>query len=483
MRKLILLTTATFLLSTCARNPVTGKKELMLMSESQEIALGQEADPSIIAEYGLYDNATLQNFITAKGKEMAAISHRSNLPFQFKIVDSPVVNAFALPGGYVYFTRGIMAHFNNEAEFAGVLGHEIGHITARHGASQYSKQILAQVALIGGMVVSEDFRKFSDLASTGLGLLFLKFGRSDESESDEIGVVYSTNIGYNAHMMGDFFKTLEAIGTESGGSIPTFLSTHPDPGDRYNKVHETAVKYQKIRGVQAADLKVNRDSYLKMIDGIVYGEDPRQGFFENQHFYHPEMKFMFEVPKDWQLVNSASQVQMAPKDGKALMFLQLEESKTLDAAINDFVTRNKLTVEDKASVTVNGMPAMALYGTQTPDPQTGGEILKLMAYFIQYNGQIYKMVGLTVNTDFNIYFNNFQATMRSFNKLTDANKLNRQPDRIKIVPAKKTATFLQIMADNGMGADRMKELSLINAMAAGQTVEAGTLLKIIEKGK
>ncbi len=481
MRKLILLTTATFLLSTCARNPVTGKKEFMLMSESQEIALGQEADPSIIAEYGLYDNATLQNFITAKGKEMAAISHRSNLPFQFKIVDSPVVNAFALPGGYVYFTRGIMAHFNNEAEFAGVLGHEIGHITARHGASQYSKQILAQVALVGGMVVSEDFRKFSDLASTGLGLLFLKFGRGDESEADEIGVVYSTNIGYNAHMMGDFFRTLEAIGTESGSSIPTFLSTHPNPVDRFNKVHETAVKYQKIRGVQAADLKVNRDSYLKMIDGIVYGEDPRQGFFENQHFYHPEMKFMFEVPKDWQLVNSASQVQMAPKDGKALMFLQLEESKTLDAAITDVVSRNKLTVEDKASVTVNGIPAMALYGTQTPDPQTGGETLKLMAYFIQYNGQIYKMVGLTVNTDFNIYFNNFQATMRSFNKLTDASKLNRQPERIKIVPAKKTATFQQIVTDYGMEAKRMKELSLINAMEAGQTVEAGTLLKIIER--
>ena len=306
LQKWMLFFTTGMLLITCARNPVTGKKELMLMSEAQEIAIGKEADPSIVAEYGLYENITLQNFITAKGKEMAAISHRSNLPFQFKILDSPVVNAFALPGGYVYFTRGIMAHFNNEAEFAGVLGHEIGHITARHGASQYSKQILAQVALVGGMVVSEDFRKFSDLASTGLGLMFLKFGRSDESESDEIGVVYSTNVGYNAHMMGDFFKTLEAIGSESGGSIPTFLSTHPDPGDRYNKVHETAVKYQKIAGVQAADLKVNRDSYLKMIDGLIYGEDPRQGYVENQNFYHPEMKFTFNIPADWQVVNSPS---------------------------------------------------------------------------------------------------------------------------------------------------------------------------------
>ena len=282
-------------------------------------------------------------------------------------------------------------------------------------------------------------------------------------------------------MMGDFFKTLEAIGSESGGSIPTFLSTHPDPGDRYNKVHETAVKYQKIAGVQAADLKVNRDSYLKMIDGLIYGEDPRQGYVENQNFYHPEMKFAFNIPADWQVVNSPSQVQMAPKDGKALMFLQLEEAKTLDAAANDFVTRNKITVEDKANVNVNGLPAIALYGTQVPDPAVGGETLKLMTYLIQYNNQIYKMVGLSVNTDFNLYFNHFQTTMRSFNKLTDASKLNRLPERIKIIPAKKTATFQQIMTDNGMTAARMKELALINGMNASQTIEAGTLVKVLEK--
>ncbi|MBP9193145.1 MAG: peptidase M48, partial [Saprospiraceae bacterium] len=189
----------------------------------------------------------------------------------------------------------------------------------------------------------------------------------------------------------------------------------------------------------------------------------------------------FNIPADWQVVNSPSQVQMAPKDGKALMFLQLEEAKTLDAAANDFVTRNKITVEDKANVNVNGLPAIALYGTQVPDPAVGGETLKLMTYLIQYNNQIYKMVGLSVNTDFNLYFNHFQTTMRSFNKLTDASKLNRLPERIKIIPAKKTATFQQIMTDNGMTAARMKELALINGMNASQTIEAGTLVKVLEK--
>ncbi|MBK8699403.1 MAG: M48 family metalloprotease [Saprospiraceae bacterium] len=457
----------------------------MLMSESQEIALGKEADPSIVAEYGLYENPTLQAFITTKGKEMAAISHRKTLPYEFKILDSPVVNAFAVPGGYVYFTRGIMAHFNNEAEFAGVLGHEIGHITARHGASQYSKQILAQVALVGGMVASQDFARFADLANTGLGLLFLKFGRSDESESDEIGVVYSTDIGYNAHKMADFFKTLQKMSSESGGSIPTFLSTHPDPGDRFQKVNETATKFQKIKGQSEASLKTGRDSYLKMIDGIIYGEDPRQGFFENNVFYHPELLFYFGVPKDWQTLNTPSQVQMAPKDGKALMFLELEASKTLDAAATDFVSRNKIVVEDKANVNVNGFPALALYGTQTPDAAAGeqGQALKLMAYFIQYNNNIYKMVGLTANADFNSYFNAFQTTMKSFNKLTDASKINKLPQRIKIVTAKKNGTLQQIMADYKMGQDKMNELSLLNGMDLTATVEAGTLVKVLELRK
>lgn len=146
------------LLATCAKNPVTGKREVMLMSESEEIKLGAESDPEIVAEFGVFENPELQSFINEKGNEMAKVSHRSSLPFHFKILDSPVVNAFALPGGYVYFTRGILAHFNNEAQFAGVLGHEIGHVTARHGANQYSKQMLAEIGLAIGPVYQKNWK-------------------------------------------------------------------------------------------------------------------------------------------------------------------------------------------------------------------------------------------------------------------------------------------------------------------------------------
>src|SRR5688572_18110287 len=252
---------------SCAKNPVTGKRDLMLMSESQEVAMGKESDPDIIKFFGLYDDKNLQKFIEGKGQEKVAVSHRKNLKYEFKIVDSPVVNAFAVPGGYVYFTRGIMAHFNNEAEFAGVLGHEIGHITARHSAKQYSNAMLANIGLVAGVLISPEFAQFADVAQQGVGLLFLKFGRDAERQSDELGVEYSTKINYDAQQMADFFGTLQQLQKQSGGEdVPDFLSTHPNPGDRQKTVTKLAADWRKKVG--AADLKVSRDSYLKMIDGI-----------------------------------------------------------------------------------------------------------------------------------------------------------------------------------------------------------------------
>ena len=305
--------------SSCAVNPVTGKKQISLMSEQQEIALGAESDPAIIAQFGLYENNTIQNFIEERGKALAAISHRPNLNYKFRILDSPVVNAFAVPGGYVYFTRGIMAYFNNEAQFEGVLGHEIGHIAARHSAEQYTKQVLGQIALIGGMIVSKEIRTFANEAQQAMGLLFLKYSRDNESQSDELGVEYSTKLGFDAVEMADFFTTLKSL-NESGEELPTFLSTHPDPGDRHDKVVALAAEWKSQ--VQKSSYKVGRDSYLAMVDNLVYGEDPRQGYVSGGVFYHPELKFQFPVPNNWQLLNSPTQVQMAPSSSMCLLRMQ-----------------------------------------------------------------------------------------------------------------------------------------------------------------
>jgi predicted Zn-dependent protease len=173
MKKFILISslfTTVAVFTECARNPVTGKKQVVLMSENQEIAMGKEADPQIVAQFGLYEDSAIQNFIREKGKQMAAISHRPKLDYTFRVLNSEVVNAFAVPGGYVYFTRGIMTYLNSEAEFASVLGHEIGHIAHRHTVEQQRNAILGQLAIIAGIVINPDLAVFAESASTGLQL-------------------------------------------------------------------------------------------------------------------------------------------------------------------------------------------------------------------------------------------------------------------------------------------------------------------------
>ncbi len=471
------------IIPSCSVNPVTGKKEVMLMSEAQEISMGKAYDPQVIASFGLYEDEEMQKFINEKGKEMGAISHRSHLEYEFKILDSPVVNAFAVPGGYIYFTRGIMAHFNNEAEFVGVLGHEIGHVTARHSVKQQSTQTLAQLGLIVGVIASKEIAKYAGLAQQSLGLLFLKFGRDDESQSDQLGVEYSTKIGYDAHEMANFFSTLQRMrkGTQAE-TIPTFMSTHPDPADRQMKVAQAAQKWQA--GKPRSDFKVNRDSYLKMIDGIVYGEDPRQGYVDDNKFFHPELKFEFPVPKDWKYMNSPLQFQMAPEDGKAVMVLRLAQGQDLNAAANKFLEENKLQVQQKQNTKINGLNAVKTIADQPEGVDESGrktEALRFQTYFILYNDLIYQLLGVTRLADYGTYKGHFNNTMNNFKRLTNPNRINVKPDRVKIKTVKQTTSLKNALVYYKMPADRMEELSLINGLELSKTVQKGSLIKIISK--
>jgi predicted Zn-dependent protease len=485
MKKILILSLSFLLFNSCAKNPVTGKREVMLMSTEQEVAIGQQSDPEIVSMFGLYEDKALQQFINEKGQQMAAVSHRKELKYEFKIVDSPIINAFAVPGGYVYFTRGIMAHFNNEAEFAGVLGHEIGHITARHSAKQQSRAMLAQLGLVAGMIVSPQLAQFGEAAQSGLGLLFLKFGRDAERESDRLGVEYSTKIGYDAEKMAEFFHTLERSSKQSGAEeVPNFLSTHPNPGDRYKTVKKLAAEAKGQAG--AAELKVSRDNYLKMIDGIIYGEDPKQGFVENNVFYHPVLKFQFPVPQGWTLQNTPQQVQMAPKDGNALMMLALAPGKTLEEAARTLLEQYKLTPVESKKETVNGLPAIAIIADQQQQQQQGqqqqqqGQQARVLMYLIEHGGNIYNFLGASSAKNFNTYGQAFSSVMTRFAVLTDASKINRQPAKVRVKPARQTGTLAQVLRDHQTKDAQMAELAILNGMELTDKVEAGTLIKVLE---
>ena len=458
----------------CAVNPVTGKKQLVFMSEAQEIAMGKEADPEIIAFFGLYENPQLQQFIDQKGQEMAAVSHRPDLNYEFKIVDSPVLNAFAVPGGYVYFTRGIMAHFNNEAEFAGVLGHEIGHVTARHSVIQQRNSLLGQIGLIAGVVFVPELAQFAEPLSQGMQLVLMSFGREAERESDELGVEYSSRIGYDASEMAGFFNTLERK-SGGAGNIPDFLSTHPSPTERNATVAQLAEDWKTK--LNLTDAQVNRNSYLQKIDGLIYGEDPKQGFVEGGIFYHPELKFEFPIPSSWSHQNTPQQVQMAPESGDAVMSFSLAQGTSVDAAAAQIVEQYGLELVESNKVTVNGLPAIAMIADQKQEEGT----IRAQAYVISYGGNIYNIMGVSTLANFTKYRPAFLSTMQNFKELTDAEKLNRKPELVRIKTLNQTTTLQSALSSFGVPSDRFEELAILNGMQLSQSVQAGTMIKVIEK--
>ncbi len=289
--------------ASCAVNPVSGKKELSLFSEQQELALGKQSDAEVRGQYGAYADEFLTAYVAAAGGTIARGTHRPDLPYRFIVLDSPVINAFAVPGGYIYLTRGILALMSSEAEMAVVLGHELGHVNARHSVRKMSQLILVQVGLAVGSALSDTFAKISGVAGIGVQLLFLKFSRDDEREADRLGVAYSRKAGYDPSRMVDFFTSLQKMGDLSGkgSSLPGFLSTHPLTSERIRNVGGLLL---------ASDPKLlRRDAaYGRRIDGLVYGDDPRQGFVEGRGFFHPGLRFQCSFPEGWKVQNTPARV-------------------------------------------------------------------------------------------------------------------------------------------------------------------------------
>src|SRR5688572_14642753 len=273
LRVTILL--AVMVWGACATNPVTGRRELSFMSEAQEIAIANESEPQIKEEMGVYNDPELQRYVSELGLRIAKISERAHLPWRFTVVDVPAVNAFAVPGGAIYITRGILPFLDNEAELAGVLGHEIGHVTARHSAQQYTRQISGMIGLTALSIFVPAARPFGDIGSQALGVLFLKYGRGDELQADQLGARYESTLGWDPAGVPAFLSTLgrldEAAGARRG--VPNWLSTHPDPLARVKDI-QPVVDQLKASG---PSFVTNRDALWQRIDGMIYGDNPEQG--------------------------------------------------------------------------------------------------------------------------------------------------------------------------------------------------------------
>ncbi len=456
----------------CAVNPVTGKRELSLISEDQELALGKQTDVEIRTQYGVYGNTDLNAYVQSIGQSLTPHTHRPHLAYQFAVLDTPVVNAFAVPGGYIYVTRGILALMGSEAELAVVLGHELGHINARHSVHRMSEMMIVQIGLAAGSVLSETFAEISGLAGVGVQLLFLKYSRDDERQADTLGIEYSRKASYNPAEMVAFFSSLEKMGDLSGGkALPGFLSTHPLTSERIDRVREMIHENDR-------ELEVGERPYLKRIDGLIYGDDPRQGFVENESFYHPELAFSFAVPVGWKVVNTPAQVIISSPDEKAALLLQAE--KTSDELVS-YAKKKGADIKGAQYLRDDQIqvPGLASRHSFYRINQQDGSALSLRLSLIRKGDYVYSFSALAAEPDFRDFESDLRNTVQSFAKLTDRARLDRKPSRIRLVEADGRLTLEQIFTNAGVKKDLRPRLAILNAMELEDKPPQGKIVKIV----
>jgi predicted Zn-dependent protease len=455
----------------CATNPATGKRQISLISEQGEIQLGQESHEEVMQAFGDYPDDELEAYIRGVGENLASESERPQLPWSFEVLDDAAVNAMALPGGYLYVTRGILAHMNSEAELAGVLGHEIGHVTARHSVNQLSKQQLYGGLLAVGMIASPELAAFGDLAGQGLGLLFLKFGRDAERQADDLGLRYMTRGGYDPRAMPGMFDMLEAVSALSeGGRAPAWMSTHPNPEARERRAEAAveALPEDQLGG------RVGTSEFLERVDGIVFGADPRQGYFLENRFLHPELRFGLDFPSDWNTINTRSRVVAVGPQENMVIELRVADADSAAAAAREFLSQDGVTAGKSWEKKVNGLRAAGGRFEAT----SGTTELRGSVAFIEYGDLIYSLLGYGLAEPFAKQVNSVERSMRSFHAVNDPDVAAVQPDHLELVRLPKAMTLAEFDAAYPSVVE-IEILAALNRVAVDERMPAGTLVKRI----
>jgi predicted Zn-dependent protease len=472
MKRLAASFAALALFLSCAKNPVTGKRELSLVSEAEEIEMGQQAAAEVKATMPVLQDQKVQAYVSGIGMKMARASERPNLPWSFTVLDDPMVNAFALPGGHIFFTRGILTHMNSEAELASVMGHEIGHVTARHSVQQISKQQLAQLGLGVGSILSPELASLGQLAGTGLQLLFLKYGRDAERQSDELGFKYMVKGGWDPDEMPKMFATLERVSAAAGGGgMPGFLSTHPDPGDREEVARERAAK------VPDAGLKVGREEFLAHVNGMSFGDDPRQGFFKGNAFLHPELKFQLTFPEGWKTQNTPAAVVAGSPKEDAIIQLGTAGKASPEEAARKFLSQQGVQPANVPASQLAGLPPATRY-FQAQGKQ--GVIAGVVSFF-SHAGATFGIVGYSTAQGLAAYDPAFRKTIASFAPLSDPAALAVQSPKVNVVKVPRDMTIAEFHAQFPSTIP-VEQVAIVNGVGKDGRLQAGQLAKQVVGG-
>jgi predicted Zn-dependent protease len=456
-------------LSACAINPVSGERQFVLVSESQEVEMGRQGAESVAQSIGLVDDAALQSYVQGLGARLAADAERPHLPWSFSVIDDPTPNAFAFPGGYIFITRGLMGLMGNEAELVSVLGHEIGHVTARHSVAMMTRAQVAQIGLGVGSILSPTIAEFGELAAGGISLLFLRYGREAERQADELGFRYALDHGYDVREMVNVFASLQQAGNLAGASpLPQWLSSHPYPEERIDLIEARIVQLDR----SLTGTEVGTDRYLQFLDGMVFGVNPRHGYFDDNRFLHPDLRFRITFPENWRTSNLPQSVTAGSPAEDAIIQLMFVPG-TVDDAAGAFFNQDGIVSARPARQTINGLPAVAgRFQAQTE----GGELAGVAA-FIRHGEHTYRVLAYTPAAQISRDDGMFMATVGSFAPLTDRSALATQPDRIAIVRVAEAMT-LAAFDQRYPSVISIEQLALINQLSGPDArIAAGTQVK------
>lgn len=481
-RKVTLLACAAAIsLGACSTNPATGEQSFTaFMSPADEKRLGAEQHPKILEEFGgAYENPELGAYVADLGARLAAASERPDLNFTFTILDSQVVNAFALPGGYVYVSRGLLALANNEAELAGVIGHEIGHVTARHSAERYSRSVLVNLgAGILGAVSGQ--RAVADLANLGGGLYLKSYSRENEFEADSLGLRYMTAIGYEPSAVAEFLASLGAQtelearlkGSQADPNALNLLSTHPRTLDRVREAQQATGSF--------APGRVERAAYLQRIDGMLYGDNPDEGFIRDRTFVHPLLRFRFTAPPGFALLNASDRVEGKRGDELAMVFDGVRETSGVSMAqyLSGSKWTQKLQLTGLQGFDVNGMDAATASATvQTQQGTLGYRLIAIRAG----GDRVYRFVFLGSPSTLAANEEELRRTSYSFELLSESEAASYRPQRLQIVEVQPGDTIDSLAARMPQGPEQLARFRVLNGLESGTPLQSGMLVKIVSE--
>ena len=458
----------------CSVNPVSGKQDFVMISENQEIEMGREYNAQILKENPIYQDQELQDYVQSIGESLASKSHRPNLIYRFTVLDSSDINAFALPGGYIFINRGLMSYLSSEEELAAVLAHEIGHVTARHSVRQYSQSQL--MSIISTAIEIQAGSTAGNIANLASGAILSGYGREMELEADELGAEYIYEDGYSPQGMYEVLSVLKdqevyskKINKQRGKEPVNYhgvFASHPSNDKRLQEI---------LNGVGNLNQTLSsekKDTYLSKIDGMVFGDSEESGIRRGDEFFHGPLNFYIACPGSWEIINQPTQLIFSSPYSEAVLRMTLEDLNFKESP-EDYLKRFVSNTYEEEKLNVNGLEGY------TAVIKRSGRLSRIAILF--KGDKVYRFIGSLEDRDADLsqYDSRFLRIIKSFRLLTKEEQDLSKPLRLNTYVVKSGDTYESLAAKSSININAEDQLRLLNGDYPDKTLEIGKTIKIV----